>query len=98
MNTEEHRAFSRITIHDGVTLMVKGVADSETCILENISKSGVKFYSTRKLDAGKVVELHVPSPEGDPEIIIKAKTLRVEPGEHGKPYSYACVIESTKNA
>lgn len=94
----EKRANTRMTIRDDVTLLVQGIAESEPCILEDISMGGARFFTTKKLAVGSHVELRVPSPDGEPEIIIQVKILRVGPGEHNKPFGYACVIEHTENA
>lgn len=97
MDHHNHREYSRITIHHDVTLVVQGEAGSEPCILENVSMGGVKFYAKHKLEAGTHVELRVPSPTDDPEIVIQATILRAEPGDSDNPYAYACMIESTQN-
>jgi hypothetical protein len=98
MDHNDRRASSRLTIRDDVTLAVEGVTDNERCVLEDVSMGGIKFFSTRKLTVGKHVELRIPSPGDEPEIVIQAKILRVGPGEHNKPFGYACVIETTVNA
>lgn len=98
LNTKERRANSRFTIRDDVKLMAFGMTTKEICVLEDISKNGAKFYATQTLIVGNRVELRIPAPEDEPEIIIQAKILRVEAGDHGKLYGYGCVIESTENA
>lgn len=98
MDRNDRRASSRLTIRDDVTLVVNGVADRERCVLEDVSMGGIKFFTTRKLTAGKSVELRIPSPDDEPDIVIQAKILRVGPGEYNKPFGYACVIETTVNA
>ena len=94
----EKRANSRMTIRDDVTLVVIGVADKELCVLEDVSMGGARFFSTRKLTVGNHVELRVPSTEDEPDVVIQAKILRVEPGDHSKEFGYGCKIESTENA
>lgn len=94
----DKRANPRIPVHDGVTLVVLGTVDKELCILEDIDKGGVKFFSTRELVVGNRVELRIPSPEDEPDIVIQAKVMRVGSGSYNKPYSYGCVIEQIENA
>lgn len=96
--TKERRASSRFTIRDDVILMTFGMSTKEICVLEDISKSGAKFYATQALAVGNRVELRIPAPEDEPEVIIQAKILRVEAGDHGKLYGYGCLIESAENA
>lgn len=98
MVPNDKRSNSRLTVRDDVTLVVLGKAEQEHCVLENISQGGAKFYTTRKLSIGNRVELRVPSPENEPEIIIQAKILRLDPGDYSRPYSYGCVIEHAENA
>lgn len=98
MYYQEKRANSRITIRDDVTLVVHGKADSDLCVLEDISQGGARFCSTQKLSIGSQVELRVPSPENDPDIVIQGIILRVGPGDYNKSYCYACTIEAFENA
>jgi len=98
MMHNDKRANTRHTIRDDVTLVVLGIPDSEHCILEDISMGGAKFYSAKKLAVGNHVELRIPAPQDEPEILVQAQVLRIEPGDHNKPYGYACIIESTVNA
>lgn len=98
MAHHDKRANPRIPVQDGVTLVVPGMAEIELCILEDIDKGGVKFFSTRELPVGHRVELRIPSPEDEPEIVIQAKVMRVGSGSYNKPYSYGCVIEQIENA
>lgn len=97
MYNKERRANARFTIRDDVKLMVPGMATNENCVLEDISKGGARFYATQKLTVGNRVELRIPAPEEEPEIVIQAKILRIEPGAHDKPYGYGCLIENTEN-
>lgn len=97
MTTYERRANSRFTIRDDVTLKVSGETDSERCILEDLSKGGARFYSRVELAVGSHIELRIPSPDNEPDIIINATVLRVGPGIQDMPYAYACQIEHVEN-
>lgn len=98
MKRNDKREYSRLTVRDDVTLVIPGVDDSELCVLEDISKGGARFFTTRNLTVGNRVELRIPSPEHEPDISIQAKILRVGPGDYSKPFSYACEIEHIENA
>lgn len=97
MEQMDNRANARLTIRDDVTLKTERILDDQSCVLENISKGGIKFFSKQKLSIGNLVRLLVPSPDDSPDILIDAKIVRLDVGCYGQPYGYACTITSTHN-
>lgn len=98
MPQNEKRANSRLTIRDDVTLIVARTADSEPCVLENISQGGALFFSNRQLAIGDQAELRVPSLDERPDIVMHVKVVRVGPGDYDQQFGYASVIEAFENA
>lgn len=93
----DSRANPRLTIRDDVTLNIAGTPGNHSCTLENVSKGGIKFFSGSELAMGSRVKLTIPSPEEAPDIILHATIVRLEAGDHGHPYGYACTINKTEN-
>lgn len=94
---QDKRATPRIEIHDNVTLRVAGELGSSPCTLDNISQGGLRFFATRELQEGSRVELRIASPEGEPDIALKARILRVSRSD-GALFDYACRLDEVDNA
>lgn len=94
----DKRVTPRISIQDSATVKIDGEHSGIPCTIDNLSQGGVRFSTTRDLSMGGYVELRIPSPDDEADIVLKAQILRVLPGREEGTRDYACQLESVENA